>query len=58
MANWHGGKGSRRRPEDTDKIKNNWDKIFKKKPQISGLAERLLERSLQRKADKLFKKDQ
>lgn len=50
-------KGSKRRPEDTSKIKNNWDKIFKKTPKISDLADKLLERSLQRKADKLFKKD-
>jgi|TARA_R110002072_G_scaffold19182_1_gene71481 hypothetical protein len=26
---WHGGKGSKRRPEDKKKIDNNWDKIFK-----------------------------
>lgn len=25
------GKGSARRKEDTDKIRNNWDAIFKKK---------------------------
>tara|TARA_R110001583_G_C5601441_1_gene404554 strand:+ start:882 stop:1043 length:162 start_codon:yes stop_codon:yes gene_type:complete len=50
-------KGSKRRPEDTSKIKNNWDKIFKKTPKISDLADKLLERSLQKSADKLFKKD-
>lgn len=26
---WHGGKGSKRRPEDNKKIAENWDKIFK-----------------------------
>ena len=31
MSNWHGGKGSKRRPEDKKKIDDNWDKIFKKK---------------------------
>ena len=30
MTNWHGGKGSKRRPEDKKKIDDNWDKIFKK----------------------------
>jgi hypothetical protein len=29
MSKWHGGKGSKRRPEDKKKIDNNWDKIFK-----------------------------
>tara|TARA_R100000353_G_C6504948_1_gene195117 strand:+ start:199 stop:339 length:141 start_codon:yes stop_codon:yes gene_type:complete len=28
---WHGGKGSKRRKEDTRKINQNWDKIFKNK---------------------------
>lgn len=31
MSKWHGGKGSKRRPEDKKKIDDNWDKIFKKK---------------------------
>jgi hypothetical protein len=31
MSNWHGGKGSKRRPEDKKKINDNWDMIFKKK---------------------------
>ena len=31
MSKWHGGKGSKRRPEDKKKINDNWDKIFKKK---------------------------
>ena len=31
MSNWHGGKGSKRRPEDKKKIDDKWDKIFKKK---------------------------
>jgi len=56
-SKWHGGKGSKRRPEDSKKYSDNWDKIFKKTPKISDLADKLLERSLQRKADKLFKKD-
>ena len=30
MSKWHGGKGSKRRPEDKKKIDDNWDKIFKK----------------------------
>jgi hypothetical protein len=30
MSNWHGGKGSNRRPEDKKKIDENWDKIFAK----------------------------
>ena len=29
MSKWHGGKGSKRRPEDKKKIDNNWDKICK-----------------------------
>lgn len=30
---WHGGKGSRRRPQRVDekKVQENWDSIFKKK---------------------------
>ena len=37
MSKWHGGKGSKRRPEDKKKINDNWDKIFnrRKKP-LSG----------------------
>jgi len=31
MAKWHGGKGSKRRPEDKKKVDANWDLIFKKK---------------------------
>ena len=31
MSKWHGGKGSKRRPEDLQKIADNWDKIFGKK---------------------------
>ncbi len=27
---WHGGKGSKRRPEDADKFSSNWDIIFGK----------------------------
>ena len=30
MSKWHGGKGSKRRPEDTKKFNDNWDKIFNK----------------------------
>ena len=30
MTKWHGGKGSKRRPEDKKKIDANWDNIFKK----------------------------
>tara|TARA_R100001377_G_scaffold84252_1_gene67398 strand:- start:12129 stop:12290 length:162 start_codon:yes stop_codon:yes gene_type:complete len=50
-------KGSKRRPENTNKILKSWDRIFKKTPKISKLADKLLERSLQKSADKLFKKD-
>jgi len=32
MSKWHGGKGSKRRPEDTKKFNENWDKIFNKEP--------------------------
>lgn len=28
---WHGGKGSNRRPEDTQKFEDSWDRIFGKK---------------------------
>ena len=29
MSNkWHGGKGSKRRPEDSKKYSDNWDKIM------------------------------
>ena len=49
-------KGSKRRPENTNKILKSWDRIFKKTPKISKLADKLLERSLQKSADKLFKK--
>ena len=31
MSKWHGGKGSKRRPEDKKKIDANWEKIFGKK---------------------------
>jgi hypothetical protein len=31
MSKWHGGKGSKRRPEDKKKIDVNWEKIFGKK---------------------------
>lgn len=30
-VNMPGGKGSKRRPEDTKKIQDNWDKIFTNK---------------------------
>ena len=30
MSKWHGGKGSKRRPEDTKKFNDNWDRIFNK----------------------------
>lgn len=33
MSKWHGGKGSKRRPEDTSKYNDNWDRIFKSKNQ-------------------------
>ena len=29
---WHGGKGSKRRPEDFNRLSNEWDRIFNKKP--------------------------
>ena len=25
---WHGGKGSKRRPEDFNRLSNEWDRIF------------------------------
>ena len=28
---WHGGKGSKRRPEDKKKFDDNWEAIFGKK---------------------------
>ena len=28
---WHGGKGSKRRPEDRKAYEDNYDKIFRKK---------------------------
>lgn len=31
MSNWHGGKGSKRRPTDQKKFEENWDKIFVRK---------------------------
>ena len=31
MTNWHGGKGSKRRPEDSKKLDANWEKVFGKK---------------------------
>jgi len=34
MSQWHGGKGSRVRPHDEDKYRNNWDKIFKEKKDV------------------------
>jgi hypothetical protein len=30
MSKWHGGKGSKRRPEDSKKLDANWEKIFGK----------------------------
>jgi len=32
MSKWHGGKGSKRRPEDKKKFDSEWDRIFNKKP--------------------------
>ena len=35
MTKWHGGKGSKRRPENNSEYQDNWDKIFgKKKPDV------------------------
>lgn len=31
MSKWHGGKGSKRRPEDSKKLDANWEKVFGKK---------------------------
>jgi len=31
MSKWHGGKGSKRRPEDKKKFDSEWDRIFGKK---------------------------
>ena len=28
MTKWHGGKGSKRRPEDSKKYEEAWEKIF------------------------------
>jgi len=39
MANWHGGKGSKRSPEDKNKFDENYEKIFGKKPRLRALAE-------------------
>lgn len=30
MSEWHGGKGSKRRREDTKKFNENWERIFHK----------------------------
>lgn len=30
-SQWHGGKGSARRPENKEQFEENWDKIFGKK---------------------------
>lgn len=29
-SQWHGGKGSARRPEDSKKVEDNWNRIFGK----------------------------
>lgn len=31
MSQWHGGKGSKRRPENQKAFSDNWDNIFGKK---------------------------
>lgn len=31
MSQWHGGKGSKRRPGNPDAYADNWDRIFSKK---------------------------
>lgn len=31
-SNWHGGKGSQRRNSNEQAYRDNWDKIFGKKP--------------------------
>lgn len=36
VSQWHGGKGSRVRPHDADKYRDNWDKIFKEKKDGDG----------------------
>ena len=33
MSNWHGGKGSKQRPTDSKKYRDNWDAIFNSKNQ-------------------------
>jgi len=33
MTKWHGGKGSKRRPEDKKRFEDNFDRIFGKKGQ-------------------------
>lgn len=39
MSKWHGGKGSKRRPEDTTKYNDNWDRIFGKKEELPSAAD-------------------
>lgn len=39
MSQWHGGKGSSRRNEDAEKIRDNWDKIFGRKPKVEDFPE-------------------
>lgn len=37
MSKWHGGKGSKRRPEDKKKIDDNWERIFGKPCKECGM---------------------
>jgi hypothetical protein len=37
---WHGGKGSTRRPENSKQYADNWDKIFKKGEDNAKITER------------------
>lgn len=49
MSQWHGGKGSRVRPHDGNKYRDNWDKIFKEKKDDNGRVHKGKEKSSTRK---------
>ena len=46
MSQWHGGKGSSRRNEDAEKIRDNWDRIFGNKSKEEPVGKPLKEEPL------------
>ena len=39
MTKWHGGKGSKQRPTDNNKYRENYDKVFSYKNKLQDMTE-------------------